>query len=504
LHGPWSLGPLGKPPGFGFGFVLLVWLVGGFIWFGLRWRASRSWTEWIGPIILWLAGAVVIVLIPDWSLRGVRNQIARISVRIQRGQASSADWIARGALFAESLDFRQALQDYRQATTLAPDDPEPHARLAWLLATCPADDIRNAREALQEAKEACRLTSYRQPHCLEVLAAAHAEARQWEQAVRWQREAARRAAASSVDSERLRLAELRQTLSQYVRHRPHRSRYGHSVPVFGYGFMLFLGFLGAGWLATVRARCEGIDSQIVWDLAMWIFLAGILGARVFYVVQKHDQVFSDAKTLSEYAIAAINVREGGLVFYGSVLGGMAGFWVFCRRRKLRPLQISDMVVPSIFVGLALGRIGCFLNGCCFGDVCHLPWSVEFPLGSVPDMALVLRGWVLPDAVHSLPLHPTQLYSSVNAMVLAVLAWAWFSRRRFHGEISALALITYAVTRFTLEILRGDELGQFGTRLTISQWISMGLLAAGLALAVWCRRIRSHELVDQKGGVTAEN
>ncbi|HID24469.1 MAG TPA: prolipoprotein diacylglyceryl transferase [Planctomycetaceae bacterium] len=283
------------------------------------------------------------------------------------------------------------------------------------------------------------------------------------------------------------MADLRKVLAEYVRHRPHRSRFGRSVPVFGYGFLLFLGFLSAGWLATIRARREGIEGSIVWDLAMWIFLAGILGARVFYVVQKQKQVFADAKTLADYAVAAVNVREGGLVFYGSVIGGLAGFLIFCRRRRLRPLQVADMVVPSIFVGLALGRIGCFLNGSCFGDVASLPWSVSFPLGSVPDMALVLRGWVLPDAVRSLPLHPTQLYSSMNALVLAVLAWAWFLRRRHHGEVSALALVSYAVTRFTLEILRGDELGQFGTRFTISQWISFGLLACGIALAVWCRR-----------------
>jgi phosphatidylglycerol---prolipoprotein diacylglyceryl transferase len=114
----------------------------------------------------------------------------------------------------------------------------------------------------------------------------------------------------------------------------------------------------------------------------------------------------------------------------------------------------------------------------------LPWAVTFPQDSVPYTALVAKGFLSVDAAGSLPLHPTQLYSSVNALVLALLTGTYFKFRRRDGEVLALGLIVYPITRFVLEILRFDEPGRFGTSLTISQWISIGMLLIGLSLAFW--------------------
>ncbi|HID21167.1 MAG TPA: hypothetical protein EYP14_02040, partial [Planctomycetaceae bacterium] len=179
LHGPWSLGPLGKVSGFGIGIALVVWLLGGVVWFTLRWRVKRSWGNWAVPGVTWLGIAAVIVMIPEWSLRDVRAEIVRVSAQIHSGHGGPVNQLVLGDLYAEALDFPRALRCYRQAATLAPDQPEPHARLAWLLATCPDEGIRDAEEALREAQQACRLTGYGRPRCLEVLAAAHAEAKQW-------------------------------------------------------------------------------------------------------------------------------------------------------------------------------------------------------------------------------------------------------------------------------------------------------------------------------------
>ena len=142
-------------------------------------------------------------------------------------------------------------------------------------------------------------------------------------------------------------------------------------------------------------------------------------------------------------------------------------------------------MPSFFIGLAFGRFGCFLNGCCYGDHCTLPWAVTFPHGSVPFAALVARGFLSPDAAASLPLHPTQLYSVMNAFVLAFLTAMCFRHRRCDGAVLALALIVYPFTRIVIETLRGDEMGQFGTGLTISQLLSCGVMAVGIGLGAWC-------------------
>ena len=137
-----------------------------------------------------------------------------------------------------------------------------------------------------------------------------------------------------------------------------------------------------------------------------------------------------------------------------------------------------------------GRIGCYLNGCCYGDPSSLPWSVAFPPDSVPFNAEVGRGLIPPDALHSLWIHPTQLYSSLNALVLAVLTWTYFPYRRRNGEVLVIGWLCYPVTRFLSDYLRGDEPGvgiplgdlRIPTPFTISQWVSIFMFAG--ALAFW--------------------
>jgi len=484
LAGPLVLGPV-RVPVFGFGLLFWLWVVVAAVWLFRHGRREKPNRSWLSPAALWLAVAAGVVVVPSWAVRSLDRRIATLSERLQRRPGAAELLLARAELFAQERQFARAVADYRLAVQTASDRPEPHWRLAWLLATCPDPAVRDGQTAVSEARLACRLSEFRSAAALDALAAAYAETGRFDRAVVAARHAARLALVER--SAAVSLSEVRQRLGWYLKGRPWRSQYGPSVPVFGYGFMLFCAFLASGSLASWRARREGLGGELVWDLAVWLFVCGIIGARIFYVVQKHQLVYGGAEAWWDYVVETVNLREGGLVFYGSVVGGLVGFLVFCRRRGLHPLRLSDLVVPSIFVGLALGRVGCFLNGCCFGDVCWLPWAVRFPLGSIPDMALVQRGWLLPDSTFTLPLHPTQLYSVVNALVLAALASAWFSRRRRYGEVSALALLSYPVTRFLLEIVRGDELGQFGTRLTISQWVSLLTFGVGVFLALWVAR-----------------
>jgi phosphatidylglycerol:prolipoprotein diacylglycerol transferase len=255
-----------------------------------------------------------------------------------------------------------------------------------------------------------------------------------------------------------------------------------SFPIFGYGFMLLIGYLAAVWFAEGRARQEGIGPTVVFDAGFWLLVGGVLGARVFYLVQNAEDVFRDQHGFDAVA-AAFNLSQGGLVLYGGMIGGAAGYFLFCHLRKIHPLQLADVITPSVFVGIGFGRLGCLLNGCCYGDRCQLPWAITFPRDSPPWMALVHRGFLDETAAATFPLHPTQIYSSLNAFLLAWLTAAYFPRRRRTGETLAVGCVLYPITRFVLEFLRGDEIGQFGTSLTIAQWVSFGILGVGVVLLV---------------------
>jgi prolipoprotein diacylglyceryltransferase len=141
----------------------------------------------------------------------------------------------------------------------------------------------------------------------------------------------------------------------------HTSLTPDGIPIYGFGLMLFVVFLVCTWLAGRRAQKEGIAKERLQDLAIWIFVGGIVGARIVYMIQYH-------RPIEEF----FKIWEGGLVFYGSAIGGFAGYalaYIFViRKHKLSSWQLADIVAPTVAIGLCVGRIGCFFNGCCFGNV----------------------------------------------------------------------------------------------------------------------------------------
>ncbi|CAN5597677.1 prolipoprotein diacylglyceryl transferase [soil metagenome] len=323
---------------------------------------------------------------------------------------------------------------------------------------------------------------------------------------------------------------------------------GTGIQVFGFGMMLFLAFLAAMNLAAWRARRSRIDPEIIYDLAFWLILGGLIGARAFYVLQHGESI--------ESFWDIFKVWKGGIVLYGSGLGAAAGYlsyWLW-RRFPIRP--VMDAIAPAIALGIALGRVGCFLNGCCYGDVCEHKWAVQFPAGTLPwaqhvglleeyieldrereqvesgrepwpaerrerhealaeqlglngdpeDSVVALEQYIRsldyqefrrlrydrvrdglpppdapPNSPRSLPVHPTQLYSALDGLILMTLLLAYYPLRRRDGEVMALLILTYPVTRFLIERLRNDE-EAFYAGLTISQNISIGLFV--IALAFW--------------------
>jgi phosphatidylglycerol:prolipoprotein diacylglycerol transferase len=251
------------------------------------------------------------------------------------------------------------------------------------------------------------------------------------------------------------------------------------VPIFGYGTMLVLAFLSSTWLAWWRARRENLDPEVIMDMAFWVFLVGMVGARLFYCIEYWGV---EIKSLWE----AVQYWKGGIVYYGGVIGGTVAFLAYWRSRRFPLRPYMDVLAPSIAIGTMFGRLGCFLNGCCFGRVSNLPWAVAFPRESPPWAEQCRQKLISPDALHSLAVHPTQVYSAIDGLILLLVLSAFFPLRRRDGEVAAMLMVIYAITRFLIEFLRDDE-GAFFAGLTISQNISVALFLTGLAFWAWLSR-----------------
>ncbi len=418
------------------------------------------------------------------------------------------------------------------------------------------------------------------------------------------------------------------------------------LPIRGYGVMLLIAVCTGVGLAAWRAKSVGIAPDLIYSLAFWMFALGIFGARLFYIAQNYQGQFQ-RETLAETLAAMANVTQGGLVVYGSFIGALAAAFFFVRRHALPALAVADLIAPSLLIGLSIGRIGCLLNGCCYGDLSQQTWALQFPAQSPPyarqhqlgllhgirlgenKQGQVVVQWVAPHsaaqqagvstgavvksiqlppvralrgalavadfagknltletddgrslslpipadalpsqldlrrfgiegitfeaspmitsltpggaaniaglavgdrivrvrfpeiktaaALHtlmqfndrsmtlefadgraahwsverlpkrSLPVHPTQIYSSINGALLFFFLWVYYPFRRHDGEVFALLITLYPITRILLEIIRTDEPGLWGTSLTISQWVSAGVLFGAVGLWAYISR-----------------
>jgi phosphatidylglycerol:prolipoprotein diacylglycerol transferase len=162
------------------------------------------------------------------------------------------------------------------------------------------------------------------------------------------------------------------------------------LPIRGYGVMLLLAVSFSVALLVHRAKRRGYEPELILSLSFWLFLAGIFGARVFYVIEYWQPQFHK-ETMAETLKAVLNITQGGLVVFGSLLGGAIAGLTFARVHRLPALALGDLLAPSLVLGMAIGRIGCFFNGCCFGGECDLPWAMQFPWGSPPFAQQVEQG-----------------------------------------------------------------------------------------------------------------
>jgi phosphatidylglycerol:prolipoprotein diacylglycerol transferase len=172
----------------------------------------------------------------------------------------------------------------------------------------------------------------------------------------------------------------------------HTSWFPNGIPIYGFGLMLFAAFIVCTTLAGRRAQREGIPKEKIQDLAIWLFLGGLIGARLTFLILEVKGSFWYKLSIS------YRIWDGGIVLYGGILGGIAGYlgaWYFSFRKLHIPtLKLADIVAPSVAIGICLGRLGCFLNGCCFGGVAcpdQPVYAVHFPITAPPGEPLVSGG-----------------------------------------------------------------------------------------------------------------
>jgi len=293
-----------------------------------------------------------------------------------------------------------------------------------------------------------------------------------------------------------------------------------------YSTMLVLGFVVAWILARREGQRQGIHPADMYDFTLWMVVWGLVGARVMHVIfDGHfwdyvhsctdptlieaidppvEQCFSDAACGDYFlcdetrnrchpprdCLLVLKAWRGGLAFYGGLIFATAYAWHWLRRQKIPFLKMADIASVGIALGLFFGRVGCFLNGCCFGKTCPVPPGVVFPRGGAVwrqqyDAGIIARGDT------PFPVHPTQLYQAVlNLAVFALLYWVIRPRKQRHGEVLAWFLILKAIARGAVEILRDDERGVFfGGWISTSQIIGIPMVLAGIAMLWWLNKQR---------------
>ncbi len=303
--------------------------------------------------------------------------------------------------------------------------------------------------------------------------------------------------------------------------------FGHEFPlrIYGYGLMLVFGFLLGIFLAQWRAKRAGEKPEHIAHCGLLALLGGVVGARVGYVIQHWDTQFKHSQNLIG---DLFDVTSGGLIYYGGLITATAMVLLYLFIKRLPVRRFLDIVAVSLMIGLAFGRAGCFLNGCCYGATCSDKWALgtKFPMYSKPllkfdgrpdnpfsegtvdpsppyshqlkaglilaDERLMEYGKLLPpkdfdedqiavaESTWSRPVKPAQLLGIINALLLAAMLTLFYRVRRREGQVFALLVIMYPITRFMLEMIRDDNPHNLSSGiLTHNQYTSILTVAAGI-------------------------
>ena len=233
------------------------------------------------------------------------------------------------------------------------------------------------------------------------------------------------------------------------------------VTLHTYGLLVAAGFLVGLLLAARRAVQEGIPSENIMDLGFFVLLAAVIGSRLLFVLVSPGHYLS-------HPLDVLRIWEGGLVFYGGLILAVPTALWYVKKHCLDTWQVADIFAPSIAIGHAIGRLGCFAAGCCYGREAHsLPWAVTF---SDPECL----------AKTGVPLHPVQLYESLGEFIIFLILVTLRRYPSFRGRLFLTYILLYSLLRLSLEFFRGDEVrGFLFSSLSVSQGVSIAAAAAAL-------------------------
>ncbi|HUI91679.1 MAG TPA: prolipoprotein diacylglyceryl transferase [Chitinivibrionales bacterium] len=217
-----------------------------------------------------------------------------------------------------------------------------------------------------------------------------------------------------------------------------------TVPIHSYGFMLAVSFLFGIWFAATRAKKEGLHPDVITDLGFWVILAAIVGARLYYVVLHFEEFQGDLLSIIN-PFHAGNLGIGGLVMYGGFIGALVAAIIYFRVKGDPFLPYADVSCASLGFGIFLTRIGCFLNGCCYGAATSSACGISFPLHSPAG--------AYQHEMHAHALLPSQLIESSGGLLIVVIILLVGTRKTFPGFRLYLTGIMYAVLRFAVDFTR---------------------------------------------------
>ena len=235
-----------------------------------------------------------------------------------------------------------------------------------------------------------------------------------------------------------------------------------------------------GVLLAVRANYrQDRPLPVTPVIGIWIFLGGLIGARIYWILQ-YDTVL--------HLYRAIFFWQGGLVFYGGLMGGGAGGVGYAKWNKVPVLPACDLAFVYLPLAHAIARIGCFLNGCCWGSPTNMPWGVRFPQNAFngPYFHQMNAGLISNTSSQSLPVHPVQLYEAAGLFILFILLRALYTKSQTQGTIFALYFTLYGALRLFVESFRGDSARSLWGFFTASQAIGAILILFGLAFLLFSR------------------
>lgn len=238
-----------------------------------------------------------------------------------------------------------------------------------------------------------------------------------------------------------------------------------------YGVLLACAFLLGLWVAARQARRAGLDGERIVDLAVWVLIAGLVGAKLALLAIDWSYFSRNPREL-------LSILQSGGVFYGGLLAAFPVAWWYTRRHGIPGWQAADVLAPGVAVGQAVGRLGCFAAGCCWGLPSAVPWAVTFrdtyaarAVGTPLDIAL----------------HPVQVYESLAALGIFLLLVRLAPRKRFNGQVALTYVLLYSVVRFVLEFFRGDTSRGWIGPLSTSQAVALLLVAGALLLLARVRK-----------------